>query len=490
MRPIALVALLLILPLAPAQAGDPLATLDVQVLPDHDEAMTLTLDGLRRLTRYQGICLPERARETRVHDAIGDVPYDVHDEGDRRVIEFTARSERLVVDLARDAPPASDAPLFAPDVNFCVPADANVVVNVEVPQTHTLFFLSGGGTIQDARRGSVHSDGPTHVFYSYEAPSPIALATTSFDEGPFRVFARGAHAEQAREVARLAAGPLRDALAEAGLAFPFDHLRVLYQEETPFTWEAGHYNGRGYVAVKESTLADDPTEGYPYAAVKVLVHESFHAASFPYGKGPVEDHLAWWLEGTARHAERQVDVAMPNASTHCERTSAEVKCWSFDDRITRAELDAGYRRAFTFDAAWEPSLPQSEETRRFYYGFSEFLVGAWIQQNGEGRYRAAWDDVSAGFDPGEGCPCVEGWLESLLADPDLFHPWSSLRASDPPGFEARVKPFVKDEDALQRQLTAESGPLGNMSVPMPAWVVLAAGAAATRLRGHAPRRRG
>lgn len=468
-----LAVLVLLAPLTTAQTEETVATLAITVQEDHDETMRLTFEGLRRLTRYQGICLPSGARETRIHDELGDVPYEVREEDGRRVIEFTARSSELVVDLARDAPPDADHPLYANDVNFCVPASARVVVTVEVPSTDTLFFLSQGGAIEDGRRGTVRSDGPTHIFYSYETPAaPGTLAV--FDEAPFRIFVTPGREAAAREVARLAAPPLRAALGEAGLPAPFDAIRVLYQERTPFSWEAGHYNGRGFVAVKESTLDADPTQGYPYSAVKVLVHESFHAASFPYGKGPVVDHVAWWLEGTARHAERQVDVAMPNATTRCERTSAEVKCWNFDDRIARAELDAGYRESFRFDPAWEPSVPQSDETRRFYYGFSEFLVGAWIQQNGERRYQEAWNAIAAAFDTGEECPCVEGWLTSLLADPDLYRPWGDLRASDPTGFEARVTPFLKDEAALERALDAQASPLDGLRVPLPAWLALAA----------------
>ncbi|HUR70305.1 MAG TPA: hypothetical protein VM370_13755, partial [Candidatus Thermoplasmatota archaeon] len=123
------------------------------------------------------------------------------------------------------------------------------------------------------------------------------------------------------------------------------------------------------------------------------------------------------------------------------------------------------------------------DTRTFYYGFSEVVVGAWIAQNGEAAYRAAWDKVGAGFADGAGCPCGEGWIEGILEDDALFRPWESVRASDPEGFDARVKPFVKDEAALEAKVNAEAGPLAGLGIPFPTWLaVVAASAAALFLR--------
>lgn len=303
-------------------------------------------------------------------------------------------------------------------------------------------------------------------------------ALEAFEEGPFRVFAPPVAAQRAREVAALARAPFEAAAAEAGLEMPFDALRVLYVEETEFDWEAGHYNGNGYVTVKLDTLSGDPTEGYPYTAVKVLVHEAFHALSFPYGRGPVEDTVSWWLEGTARHAERQVDVTMPNATRHCEKSATEVRCFDFDDRIRRADLDQAYAPSFTFQDDWEPSLEQSDDTRKFYYAYSDFLVAAYVERYGEESYRAAWDAVEAAFEDGAGCACGDGWLERALAEAagateaDVTKPYAQLRASDPAAFTAKVTPFVRDEAALQRELERQANPLAG--VPLPWWLGLVA----------------
>lgn len=456
MRPALLVALLLAAPLALAQAEGPKATLDIEVQTDRSEAITLSFADLKRLTRYEGLCLPAGARETRVYDELGDVQYEAKDENGRRVVSFLARNPTVSVDMTRPAPSDAEHPLYAHDANFCVPAQSSVVVNVRVPERHTLFFVSGGGTIAGGRTGTLSADGPVHVFYAYEAPLDGRRPMSIVEAAPFRIFVATSHAPAAQEVAQLAAEPFRSSLAEAGLDFPFDAMRVIYSEETPFSWEAGHYSGHGYVQVKQDTLTGDASAGYPLSAVRVLVHEAFHAASFPYGKGSVEDAVAWWLEGTARRSERHVDARMPNATLHCERTTAEVKCWDFDDRIKRGDLENGYETGFTFDAAWEPSTPQSEETRRFYYAYSEYVVGAWITRHGEAEYQRVWDAVAAAFHRGAGCPCADGWLVGILDDPDLFRPWQDLRAGSPDDFNASVEPFVKDEAALQRALDAES----------------------------------
>lgn len=464
-------------------ADTPNATLVIDVQADHSETMTLTFDGLQRLTRYSSLCLPERARETRVYDEVGEVPYDAAEREGRRSISFLARSETIHVDMTRPAGSDVDHPLYTGDANFCVPSRSSVTVTVRVPEGHTLFFLSDGGTVT-AREGTARSDGPTHVFYTYEAPLGSGRGVTLVEAAPFRVFVNTAHAAEAQEIASLAAAPFRAALDEAGLDTPFDALRVLYAKETPFSWEAGHYNGHGYVVVKESTLTPDPAEGYPISAVRVLVHEGFHAASFPRGRGDVEDAVAWWLEGTAKHAERQVDAAMPNATRHCEESATQVRCWDFDDRILRKDVDVGYVATFRFDTEWEPSVPQSEETRRFYYSYSEYAVGAWILQNGVPAYRSVWDDVTAAFDTGAGCPCDEGWLERLLDDHDglLFRPWQTEKEQRPTEFEALVKPLVKDEEALQRELRERSDPLAGLGIPLPFWVALAAILLALSLR--------
>lgn len=476
-----------LLPLATAQPGGPVATLGLVVQPDHSETGTLSFEGIRALTRYESICLPERATETRVYDDVGDVQYDGRSENGRRTLSFLARSSVVRIDLTRAAPSDVDHPLYASDVNFCVPTDSSVVVKVDVPEGHTLFFMTGATTL-NARSGTSRADGPTHVFYSYEAPLDGRKPMTLLEIEPFRVFVSTPLAPKAEEIARLSAGPLRAALAEAGLALRFDALRLLYSETTPFAWEAGHYNGHGYIQVKEESLTADATTGYPISSVRVVVHESFHAASFPYGKGSVEDEIAWWLEGTAKHSERHVDAALPNATRHCAKTTAEVRCWDFDDRIREAEVDAAYADTFRFNTEWEPSLPQDDDTRRFYYAYSEYVVSAWIERHGQAEYARVWDDITAAFDEDRGCPCGDDWLETVLDDPDLYQPWQDIRAGDPEEFHATIQPLVKDEEALQRELDRQANPLSGLGIPAPAWTAIGAGAIAAVAWRHGRRR--
>lgn len=488
MRAAALVVLLLLaIPSSVAQPSTgPTVTLDLDVQADHNEKLKLTFEGLKRLTRYEGLCLPEGAHETRVYDGIGDVIYEGKDENGRRVVTFTAREDKVFIDMTRPGFGEADAPLYAGNVNFCVPSDSHTVIHVRVPDRHTLFFLSNGAIASNV--GSVTTTGPTHIFYSYEAPASESKPMTIIDEAPFRVFVATPLAPQAQEIAHLAAGPFQRSLEEAGLEMPFDAMRVLFAKETPFSWEAGHYNGHGFVAVKEDTLTGSASDGYPLSAARVLVHESFHGASFPYGKGGVEDSVAWWLEGTAKHSERQVDAALPNATHYCEKTSAEVRCWDFDDRIRRADLETGYGAGFRFDPKWEPSSPQNEDTRRFYYSYSEFVVEAWIERHGIEEYRRVWDEIEAAFEDDAGCPCKDAWLVSLLDDADLYRPWQDVKSATPDQFDALVTPYVKDEAALQRELDARSGPLSGLGIPIPAWATITALVIASIAGSRASRR--
>lgn len=462
MRALLLVVLLLApAALVAAQAPDTRATLDVQVQADRTERMTLTFDGLERLTRYRGLCLPAGARESRVHDELGDLPYEGADENGRRVLSFAARSPRVVIDMARGAPNETERPLYAADVNFCVPQDSLSVIRVTVPERHDLFFVSDGGRIE-GRTGVVEREGALHAFYTYEAPLAPTDDLVVFEEGPFRVFVPRSSEEQAREVAALARAPFEAAADEAGLLLPFDKLRILYVHDSEQAWEAGHYDGKGFVSIRVETLAPDPTEGYPFTPVRVVVHEGFHALSFPFGKGRVEETISWWLEGTARHAEQHVRDAMPNASRYCVTEGLEARCWDFDDRIRRADLETAYSANFTFQEDWEPKLPQSDETRSFHYGLSELVVGAWIERHGVAAYREAYDEILATFADDTRCPCRAGWLRGVLAeagggaDEDLFTPWIDLKQRVPSSFDARIAPFVRDEAALQRELDAHA----------------------------------
>ena len=476
-----LLPLLLLLPAAGAQGDDPVATLTLTVGADRAETMVLELEGLRRLTQYNGICLPAGARESRVYDELGDVQYEAREEDGRRALSFLARGSSVSIDMARAAPDDATHPLYSSDVNFCVPSDSTVEIEVRVPQDHTLFFLSGAGDDVERGDGRIRSSGPLHAFYAYEAPIGARRPMQVVDEGPFRIFSSAPLAPQAQEVASLAAAPYRAALAEAGLEEPFDTLRVLFTADTPQSWEAGHYDGNGFVSVKEEALAKEAREGYPYASVKILVHEAFHAASFPYGRGEVEDTVAWWLEGTARRAERQVDATMPNATLYCEKDTVEVRCASFDDRIEKARLDAAYADGFVFNADWEPSLPQDDDTRSFYYGYSEYLVSSWIERRGEDDYRAAWDEIEGAFLRGEGCPCGDGWIEKVLGAEGLYAPHAELYRRDPAAYDATVAAYVKDQEALDRELAEQANPFSGI----PAWgawgaMAAIAGAAAAR----------
>ena len=142
-RLLALPVLLLVAAPALGQGGTgPVATLTLDVQDDHAETGTLTFAGLKRLTRYESICLPERATETRVYDELGDLTYDGRTENGRRTLSFMARGETVTIDLERDAPPATDHPLYASDVNFCVPADSSVAITVRVRSMRTSLCLA------------------------------------------------------------------------------------------------------------------------------------------------------------------------------------------------------------------------------------------------------------------------------------------------------------------------------------------------------------
>lgn len=490
-----LALLLLLLPPPALAAGQERVTLRLDVQPDLSERLALTFEGLDTRTQYEGICLPRGAgAPASVRDGQGDLPHEARLDDGRYELSFRPRTPIVTIEMSRPAPDAPDAPFVSGDVNFCVPTDSRVRVEVRVPEGHALFFAGDGGTVGADGVGVSESEGPTHVHYAYEAPPPEG--TLVLDEGPFRVAASPPDAEAAREVARLASAPLARALAEAGLSPVFSPLRVRYGPAPDGSWEAGHYGGKGYVTIDNATLARDPKEGWPYVPTKVLVHEAFHAASVPTGTRLVEEPVAWWVEGTARLAERQVDADLPNGSRHCEESAAEVRCWGFDDRISADDLAVAYDPSFTFDVRWEPSLPQPADTRRLYYQLSEYVVGAWVQQHGAARYREAWDRVEAALATGEGCPCGEGWLVATLAEvsgsrDDVFRPYATLRAQQPDVFEARVAPLVQDEDALQEELARRQRVFPPLLVPAPgALLAVAAALIAARAAGaRASRRR-
>lgn len=499
------VALLVALALSPAalaqSAGQVRATLTIDVQPDHAERHTLVFEGLRRLTEYQDICLPEGAAPTRVYDDVGDLQYGKKTDGDRVSITFRARAEAVTIQMARAGPGDAHAPFYEADANFCVPEDTRTTARVRVPEGHEVFFAGRGGTLDASKReGSVTRDGPLHFFYAYEAPLDPAMGLARVEAAPFHLLVPEARAAQARAVAEVAAPALLAAAEEAGLSLPWDRLRVRYAPDAEFTWEAGHYAGHGLVTVREGSLDPDPREGYPYTPARVLVHESFHALSAPYGRGLVTDALDWWLEGAARDAELRVDDVLPNGSNHCEESSREVRCWSFDDRIPRVDLQQAYGAGFAFEKRWTPGMEQSADTRTFYYQLSAFLVGAYVRTQGEDAYRLVWDQLAAAFERDEGCPCGAGWLEGLLLRAaggdlparDLYRPWGDLHDADPDAFDARVAPLVKDEDALQAELDRRSNGAGitGLGVPMPAPALLLLALAGVALVARRGRRRG
>ena len=481
--PVVLLALLLPAALpALAQATQTQVTLTVDVQPDHAERHTLRFEGLKRLTEYQDICLPARATPTSVTDELGEVPHARKTEGDRVSLTFRARSESVTIEMTRPGPSDEHAPFYEANANFCVPESSRTTARVRVPEGHELFFVSRGGAIDDARReATLTKDGPLHVFYSYEAPLDPASGLARVDAAPFHLVVPADRADEAREVSRVAAPALRAAASEAGLSLPWDRLRVRYAPTSEFTWEAGHYGGHGLITVRESSLDPDPRQGYPYTPARVLVHEAFHAISVPYGRGDVTDVLDWWLEGAARHAERHVDAVLPNGSRHCEKGDREVRCWSFDDRISPADLEQAYRPGFAFEKRWTPSLEQSDDTRGFYYQLSAYLVGAYVQMHGQDAYRAAWDALGAAFADDARCPCGTGWLEGVLLEAagedatvrDLYRPYGSVYDVQPTVFHARVQPLVKDETALQDELDRQTaGGFGGFQVPSPALPLL------------------
>lgn len=471
--------LLLVGPLAVAQSttAGVRSTLSVEVGEDRAESMSLRFEGLRRLTEYQDICLPIGATLQGVRDELGAVPHTAKAGEDGRVsVTFRARAEVTTLTMRRAGASDEHAPFFEADANFCVPEGSRTTVRVLVPEGYEVFFFSRGGVIEPGgREASLTRQGPVHVFYSYQAPLDAASGLVAVDAAPFHVVAPAARAEQAREVAGVAAPALDAALREAGLDLPWDRLRVRYAPSTEFSWEAGHYGGHGLITIRQASLDPDPREGYPHVAARVLVHEAFHAVSAPNGRGPVTETVDWWLEGTARHAERHVTLLSPNSTRHCEKNLREVRCWSFDDRVSKDELDQAYEAGFTFERRWSPSLEQPSGTRSFYYRLSAFLVGAYVQQYGQDAYRDAWGRVTRAFEEGAGCPCGDGWLERTLLDAaggevparDLYTPRAAQRFAEPAAFEAWARPLVKDEKALQDELDRAAGDPREILTPGP-----------------------
>lgn len=452
-------------------AQSPSARLLIDIQDDGSEVLTLTFSGLSTSTEYRGICLPARAELVSLVDGDGALPHSASEEDGRVSMTFRPRTPDVTATMTRPMTEEGAAPLHKASANFCTTAGSSVEVVARAAPRYELFFASAPGVVANGEARWV-SDGPNYVTYAFEAPLDPSSGLARVEEGPFRMFVPQARALQAAEVARVAAPAFERALDAAGIALPWEPLRVHYAAPGEFSWEAGHYGGDGIIAVKPGTLAPDVREGYPYVAAKVVVHEAFHAASAPYGKGAVEDVIAWWLEGTARFAEREVDRELPEGAKHCETEGVRIQCWFFDDRISEAELEAAYAPDFSFQRRWEPSLPQTEETRRFYYAYSEFLVANYVAREGNTTYAQVWDALAAAFDDASRCPCGDGWLEELLlrhagddvAADDLYQPWSKLRASDPVAFDARVAGFVRAPQDI------EAPPLFGLPIPA-AWTM-------------------
>lgn len=454
MRAPVAVLLVLLLPLLPvASAAGERATLTIDVAADRSESLVLEMTGLDERTQYNGICLPLNATVTRVRDAQGDLEHESVRDGARTTLTFRPVNGEAIVEMTRPATVEGVPPFHTSSANFCTTQDAAVAFVVRVEPPLSLFFASSGGEIA-GREARWSGQGPDHVTYGYEAPPPAGVRVV--EVAPFRMAVTPGQEDAARELAGIAAPALRRAIQQAGLEMPFATLPTVFSERPEFSWEAGHYGSDGILSIKPGHLDPDPREGYPYVGAKVLVHEGFHAASAPFGKGEVDDVIAWWLEGTARFAERQVDRELPGARRHCEEDARSVRCWFFDDRIPPASLETAYAPGFAFERRWEASLPQSDDTRRFYYAYSEFLVSTLVQRIGEPGYRAAWDDVQAAF-AGEGCPCGDAWLEgrlvasaSNLTKEELYRPYAALHASDPRAFDAKVAAFVQAPQEVPR----------------------------------------
>lgn len=458
-----LVLLALVLPASPASAQEaPAAHLVVTIHDDRSEEISLAFTRLAERTEYRNMCLPDGASVTRVHDADGDLEYELSQDDDRSSVTFTARNDHVNVEMERPAASGGAAPFHVGEVNVCATQGMRVIIDAWTSAEHALFFVNAPGTVEDERHARWSHDGPLLARYAYESPlADDALALV--EVAPFRMVVPADRVNESREVA-LAAGPaIRAAASEAALPLPPLGFRVHFLAQDEFAWEAGHYGGDGIVAVKPSVLDPDLRAGFPYVGAKVLVHEAFHAISAPSGTGDVDEPIAWWLEGAARRAERAVDDVLPDARRHCESDVAQTQCWFFDDRITRENLAQAYAPSFEFETAWEPSLPQSDDTRRFYYGLSEYLVSAYVTQAGERAYQDAWEKITRAFTDETACPCESGWLESTLLSTarnmtrdDLYRPWQGLA---PEAFASQTAALVQAEQRV------EAAPFFGLPIP-------------------------
>lgn len=457
-----LMATLAAVPIPPlvgaAASGNPW-TVRIDVQPDQTERLDLTIVHATGEFpgRYDRLCLPTEARPSRVRDDLGDITYQSQQEGTRYYLTFTYRTANVVVEMDRRAPAEKMPAVHGGLANPCAESDAVLEVRLTVPDGFVIAGASESGTLASDRRTLTFRDtGPVAIEYSHVAPLTNATGLVGFVEGPMRVVVPASMESNAREIARIAAPQLLKAAAQVGVRSPWEPIHAVFAPSTSFGAEFGRDIGNGVVAVQRDVLTRESSEGYPYVAAHTLLHELFHAESLPLGPGTFRDNITWFVEGSARFAERWLDESFPEGQRACATVDAVTKqCRFFDQRIRYRELAAAYRSGFQFDTSHRPWEAADAEKAGFYYGYSDYILAAYVQRFGADAYRAVWQELLGARADGSVCPCDAAWLAQAfvrqvgpnLTESELYHPYRDLFVQDEEAFRAAVGPLVGHDEA-------------------------------------------
>lgn len=439
-----LLACLLLAPLAPAagaEGGTIRQSILVEVATDRTEALTWEVVGEGSLPA--GATLPNGSRVLGVTYAGARVPFTATEDANGSVLVRPNLSvSHFVVQATRAAPGDATQPLYASSLAVVAyPEVANEIrVEVRVPPGHALFWISEGTVDANATRASGASTRAGWWTFAYRAPLEPSAGLVEIDEGIYHLIGPRASEEVMRRVARVASEGAAPALAQVGLTAKPPYW-VRYAPSQVFGWEEGAYGNDGIIALRKSLLANDSSVGFPWAAAEALVHETFHAATLPRGPAARSGDLSWWIEGSARYAERFV------GGDDGWRACDDPWCWTFRSQILASDLEARYASDWRFDPRWDPAT--SAEGRGIEYQYAGFLVASFVARYGDAAYAAAWSEVrTAAEDPA--CACGEAWLRSLLVRlsggrlsvEELYHPYRELAADEPAAFAQAVAPLV------------------------------------------------
>ena len=440
---LALASLAASMPVAAADHGALVAQdLLVEVAADRSETLTWTLRG--ELARAPGVLLPAGTRGITVTSLGNAVEHRVVERADGLYVEPTRAPVVWTVHARLDAPADDLHPLYARRMQVSAfPGVANAIdARVRIPEGFA-FVHTAPAASQDRELHATGAGGFALV-YAYRAPDDPTSGLVTVAEGSYRIVGPAAAEPRMRELARLATNASVHAAQQAGLDLQGPYW-VRFAPERAFGWESGYYGYDGVIALRRTHLANDSSAGWPWAAAEALVHETFHAVTFPTGAGALERNATWWIEGTARFAERF--VGGDDGWRSCEGTW----CWTFQSQLDRADLDALYASDWAFDPEWSMATLDGEAERALRYEYSAFLVAAYVTRYGPEAYGAAWADLrDAAADPS--CGCDAAYVRDVLvrasggklSEDELYAPFRDLRVEDPARYATAIAPLVAD----------------------------------------------